>query len=303
MVRKYVLVALGGLMIAGCGAPGAGTAGGIQMQAGTTAADQKLDAEAYNMINRWALDRNYMVTSVQAYQAGGGRAPKSAVRGIFWATYRTKKGFLFKDGYWNVYLRDESDPSAMGSGRNGRGRYDQNYGPSYNHYSGNSMMYEGFEDIDETEYDDYDEDYTYDCDGTTSNYGGFGGSTYGSGSQYGGFGAPGFGTSGRRRNPRSGYNDGLDCYPGSNTGTMPGYGSPGYGDDYGSPGYGSGQPYRSPYNSYRGPQVTVAKVQDNWKSKNFKMFNGERAIAFIDGQKIKEVRLMRDGSTIWKTVF
>ena len=160
MIRKYVLVALGGMLIAGCGAPGASTPGGVQLQAGQ-AADQKLDAEAYGLINRWMLDRNYMVTSVQAYQSGR-RGQKTAVRGVFWATYRTKKGFLFKDGYWNVYLRDESDPNAMGSGRTGRGRYDQSYGPSYNHYSGNTMSYDFFEDVDESDYDDFDEEYTYD---------------------------------------------------------------------------------------------------------------------------------------------
>lgn len=289
MVRKLVVVAVGAALMAGCGS--AGTVGSVSLQAEKKAAE--IDAEAYQLINRWMLDRNYVVTSVPAYQSGGARAPKSAIRGIFWATYRTKKGFLFRDGYWNVYLRDENDPTAMGTGRSGRGRYDKSYGPSYNHYSGNLMMWDGFEDLDESDYDDYDEDYTYDCDGTAS-YGGFGGSAY---ADYGGFGAPGFGSTGRRRNPRSGYDDGLDCYPGS---TSPGYGTS---PDYDAPGYGTGQPYRSPYNSYRGLQITVARIQDNWKSKNFKLFNGERALAFIDSGKLKEVRLMRDGSTIWKTTF
>ncbi len=292
MVRKYFLVALCGAAIAGCGAPGANTAGTIGSQAAKNAAsEEKLNAAAYGLINRWMLDRNYMVTSVQAYKAGGRQAPKSAVRGIFWSTYRTKKGFIFKDGFWNLSLRDESDPNAVGTGYAGRGNYNQSYGPSYNHYSGNAMgFYEGFEDVDDDDYDDYDEEYTYDCDGAGT---GFGGSSYNS---YGGFGA-----SARRRNPRSGYDDGLDCYPGS----MPGSGAPGYGSpDYGTPGNGTGRSgYRSPYNSYQGNQIALAKIQDNSKSRNFKMFNGQQVMAFIDGQKIKEVRLMRDGSSIWKTTF
>jgi hypothetical protein len=294
MSRKVALVALGLVMLAGCG-----TAPQAQRLAGNVAlakkeAEDKLNAEAYGLINRWMLDRNYVVTSVAQYKSGGRQAPKNAVRGILWATYRTKRGFLFKDGYWNLSLRDESDPNAMGRGYTGRGRYGSGFSPSYTAYSGAALGF--YEDIDESfdaEYDDYDEEYTGDCDDQGPNYGNNG---------YGGFGSSAFGytASGRRRRPSTGwgggYDDGLDCYPGGGTG----FGNPNYG---GTPGYGSGDPYRSPYNSYNGTQVTLVRIQDNWKSKNFKMFNGQPAMAFIDSQKVKEVRLSRDGSAIWKSIF
>lgn len=273
MARNLAIVMLSMALI-GCGtAPRAASiAASAQAQAGK-AADSQIVAETYGLISRWLLDRNYMVTSVAQYQQSRA-AGKVAVRGTFWSTYRTKRGFLFRTGYWNLSLRDEAGGGGIGGGYDrgydrGYGGYDRSYGPSYSHYNG-GMMYDYFEGVEESIeegiWDDYDNDYTGDCEGTYGNR--------------------------SRRNPRRDYNDGLDCYPGSD------YNSPGY-----ESGYDPGSPYRSPYNSYNGLSVPLVRITDNSRSRNFKLFNGQPAIAFVDGQRLKEVRLVRDGSAIWKGLF
>lgn len=282
MVRNILLLALSGFVMVGCGAPQTvKSLGSNQATTSNAATDEKLVAEAYGLISRWLLDRNYMVATVMQFKQGR-PAAKVAVRGTFWSTYRTKRGFIFNDGYWNLTLRDESDPTSIGTGRTGRGRYDKAYGPTYSYFEGSATgQFGNYAGYDDTMYDDYDEDYTDDCDGATT-------PGYGSGSGYGsGHGQQPYGR--KRRSPGR-FDDGLDCYPG-NTGGTPGYGG------------GPGSPYRSPYNSYQGQNIPLLRVKDNSKSRNFKIFNGEGVMAFLDGDKVKEVRLMRDGAAVYKSMF
>ncbi|MBI6545152.1 MAG: hypothetical protein HY692_00070 [Cyanobacteria bacterium NC_groundwater_1444_Ag_S-0.65um_54_12] len=290
MAKGKVLAALiGTVLITSCGSWGSlpviplGTA----INSAKEQSEDKLEVESRGLISRWLLDRNYNVTTVTRFLQKR-PAEKVAIRGIFWSTYRTKRGWIFKNGYWNVSLRDELSSDAGGPEWNGRQRYNQDYGRNYIYWQGSASGFFGkYQGYDDNLYDDYEDDERLGC-----------GSSPGGANRGSPYDNRGRARSGYEPEPtRGNYPDRLspdDCYQEGQTG------GPGWQN---RPDERTGSPYRSPRNAFRGQDVDLLRIKDDAKSYNFKLYNGERVLAFVSGTSVKEIRLLRDGSAIYKGWF